>query len=59
MHIPHVPFELLDPPEVFAATIRTGRARFAGAARGRISPVLRRALGSEMPPDSWELSLGV
>jgi len=56
VHIPHVSFEFLDPPEVFA-TIRTGRARFAGADRGRISPVLCRALGSEMLPDSWELSL--
>ena len=58
VHILHVSLKFLDSPEVFA-TIRTGRARFAGAARGTISPVLRSALGSEMLTDSWGLSLGV
>ena len=58
MHILHVSIELLDPPEVFA-TIRTGRARLAGAAHGRISPVLRSTLGSEKPRGSLVLGLGV
>lgn len=34
VHVLHVSFELLDPPEVFA-TIRAGGARFARAAPGR------------------------
>ena len=58
VRILHVSFEFLDPPEVFA-TIRTGRVRLAGAARGTISHVLRSALGSETPPDSLGLGLGV
>jgi len=56
VHIPHVSYEFLGPPEGFA-TIRTGRTRLAGSARGTISPVLRSALGSEILPDSLGLSL--
>ena len=58
VHILHMSSEFLVSPEGFV-TIHTGMARPAGAASGTIDPVPQRALGSEIPPDSLELSLGV
>lgn len=54
VHILHMSSEFLVSPEGFV-TIHTGMARPSGT----IDPVPHRALGSEIPPDSLELSLGV
>ena len=58
VYIPHVSFEFLGSPKVFA-TIQTGRAWPASGASGTISPVFRSVLDSEMPLDYLGLSLEI